>query len=171
MTEHRQAPLPSRHDRPGLIRAGFPSLSNESPTSDSAELKALGSGIPKPLIVVQSEALEEKRPTSQAHEPQAHEGPSALAKESSDRALPRPVLMAPEDGTSPSAPPLSDPILTVKELADFLRLDHKTVREAIERGEIPGVRRIGATIRIYRDAVIKWLSSGQGRVSRSRRIR
>ena len=49
------------------------------------------------------------------------------------------------------------PILTVDELADFLRLNRKTVYEAVSRGEIPGVRRIGHTFRISRDAVLQWL--------------
>jgi excisionase family DNA binding protein len=62
-------------------------------------------------------------------------------------------------------------VLTIEELAGFLRVNHKTVRDAIARGEIPGVRRIGGTFRIYRDAVISWLSTGQGRVSHSRRSR
>lgn len=62
-------------------------------------------------------------------------------------------------------------VLTVGELAQLLRLNHKTVREAITRGEIPGVRRIGTTIRISRDAVVNWLNSGEGRVSHSKRSR
>jgi excisionase family DNA binding protein len=77
----------------------------------------------------------------------------------------------PPEGPAPPGPATSPSILTVRELADFLRVNHKTVREAIARGEIPGVQRIGGTIRIFRDAVLKWLASGQGRVSRSRRIR
>ena len=49
------------------------------------------------------------------------------------------------------------PILTVDELAAFLRLNRKTVYEAVSRGEIPGVRRIGHTFRISRDSVLQWL--------------
>jgi len=64
-----------------------------------------------------------------------------------------------------------DLVLTVEELAEFLRVNHKTVREAIARGEIPGVRRIGTTIRISREAVVNWMNSGQGRVSHSKRSR
>ena len=63
------------------------------------------------------------------------------------------------------------PILTIEELSAYLRLNHKTVRDAIARGDIPGVRRIGGAIRIHRDTVLGWLSSGQGRVSHSRRFR
>lgn len=61
--------------------------------------------------------------------------------------------------------------LTVDELANLLRMDRKTVYAAIQRGEIPGVRRIGRALRISRDAVLRWLAEGQGRVSRSRSSR
>jgi excisionase family DNA binding protein len=72
------------------------------------------------------------------------------------------------DGESPQP---EAAVLTVEELAAFLRVNHKTVRDAITRGEIPGVRRIGGVIRIYRQAVVSWLLSGQGRGSCSRRFR
>jgi excisionase family DNA binding protein len=62
-------------------------------------------------------------------------------------------------------------ILTVDELADFLRLNRKTVYEAIDRGDIPGVRRIGESYRIHRATVLEWFASSQGRVSHSRRHR
>ena len=48
-------------------------------------------------------------------------------------------------------------ILTVKELSDLLRLNVKTVYEAITNGEIPGCKRIGRNIRISRKAVLHWL--------------
>lgn len=65
------------------------------------------------------------------------------------------------------APTLPD-VLTVDELAVFLRLNRKTVYDALARGEIPGARRIGGSYRILREAVIAWLGSGQVRVSRKR---
>lgn len=60
-------------------------------------------------------------------------------------------------------------ILTVDEVASLLRLNRKTVYEALARGEIPGARRIGRTYRIARSALLGWLSDGQVRVPRSRR--
>jgi excisionase family DNA binding protein len=60
-------------------------------------------------------------------------------------------------------------VLTPEELAGLLRLRPRSVYEAIARGEIPGVRRIGRKIRIDRDSVLSWLAHGQGRVSRSSR--
>lgn len=62
-------------------------------------------------------------------------------------------------------------ILNVDELATLLRLNRKTVYAMIQRGEIPGVRRLGRIVRIHRDTVLHWLAEGQGRVSRSRRNR
>jgi excisionase family DNA binding protein len=61
--------------------------------------------------------------------------------------------------------------MTVEELAVLLRVNRKTVYDAIGRGEIPGARRVGGTYRILREAVINWFTSGQGRVSRSRRTK
>jgi excisionase family DNA binding protein len=61
------------------------------------------------------------------------------------------------------------PVLTVDELAALLRLDRKSIYEALARGQIPGARRIGRRYRIGRDAVLDWLR-GQDRVSRARRI-
>ncbi len=61
-------------------------------------------------------------------------------------------------------------VLVVDEVAALLRVNRKTVYEALARGDIPGARRIGRTYRISRDAVLGWLH-GQARVSHSRRNR
>jgi excisionase family DNA binding protein len=63
--------------------------------------------------------------------------------------------------------PTESPVMTVNELAALLRVNRKSVYEAIARGEIPGVRRIGRSFRASREAVLAWLR--EGRVSRSRR--
>jgi excisionase family DNA binding protein len=63
------------------------------------------------------------------------------------------------------------PILTVDELAVLLRVNRKTLYDALARGEIPGARRIGGRYRVLRDAVLEWFASGQDRVPRSRRNR
>ena len=70
-----------------------------------------------------------------------------------------------EDGSSPPS------VMTVDELAALLRIERKTAYAAIANGEIPGVCRVGRSIRILRQAVLDWLAQGQVRVSRSRRIR
>ncbi len=56
--------------------------------------------------------------------------------------------------------------LTVDELAQILRVNRKTAYEAVAKGEVPGARRVGRSIRITRDTVVAWLR-GQGHVSRS----
>jgi excisionase family DNA binding protein len=74
-------------------------------------------------------------------------------------------------GTAPStadSPSLnSKEVLTVDEVAALLRLNRKTVYEALARGEIPA-RRIGTTYRISRAAVLEWLR-GQDRRADARR--
>jgi excisionase family DNA binding protein len=54
--------------------------------------------------------------------------------------------------------PIVHDVVTVDELADYLRLDRKAVYDAIRRGEIPGVRRIGKVYRISRHSVTHWLA-------------
>lgn len=62
-------------------------------------------------------------------------------------------------------------VLTVTEAARLLRVNTKTVYAAVQRQELPGVRKIGGTIRILRSALLHWLATGQGRVSPSRSSR
>lgn len=57
-------------------------------------------------------------------------------------------------------PPELPEILTVDEAACYLRLDRKTLYEAIDRGDIPGVRRVGRCIRIHRDTFLAWVRGG-----------
>ena len=61
--------------------------------------------------------------------------------------------------------------LTVDELAALLRVNRKTVYEALARGEIPGARKVGNTYRILREAVIVWFTSANDRASHSKRKR
>lgn len=74
------------------------------------------------------------------------------------------------ESKEPPAPELDDAphlpdVLTVQEVAALLRVNRKTVYRAIERRELPGARRIGSTIRVSRDAVLRWLAEGQAGVS------
>ena len=48
--------------------------------------------------------------------------------------------------------------LTVAELAECLHLSEHGTRNAIDRGEIPGVIRIGRRIRVSRRVVERWLN-------------
>jgi len=90
--------------------------------------------------------------------------PRLGANASKHRAPPPP--RTPSRGTEPPSS-----VLTVDELAVLLRVNRKTVYDALSRGEIPGARRIGSTYRILREAVLQWLASSQDRVPRSRRKR
>lgn len=83
----------------------------------------------------------------------------------------------PPTGEEPEGCPSGEPlVLTVDEAAGLLRLNRKSVYEAIRRGELPGVRRVGAALRIHRETLVRWLASGatigspcQGARLRSRR--
>jgi excisionase family DNA binding protein len=54
--------------------------------------------------------------------------------------------------------------LTVEEAAELLRVNRKTLYEAIRLKQIPGVARIGNTLRIRRAALLEW-TAGKGRDS------
>ncbi len=60
-------------------------------------------------------------------------------------------------------------VMTVEEVAKFLRVNKKTVYDAAKRGDIPA-KKIGRVYRFSRMAVLQSLQ-GQGRVSRSSRRR
>jgi excisionase family DNA binding protein len=49
------------------------------------------------------------------------------------------------------------PVLTVDEAAQLLRVNRKTLYEAVRLGHVPGVVRLGRSIRIGRDALLGWL--------------
>lgn len=49
------------------------------------------------------------------------------------------------------------PMLTVDELAVYLRVNRKTIYEMATRGELPGCVRIGRTLRISSKAISDWL--------------
>lgn len=56
--------------------------------------------------------------------------------------------------------------ITVTEAARLLRVNRKTLYEAIARREVPGVVRLGRVIRIQRDAMLRWYE-GQSRSPQS----
>ena len=55
------------------------------------------------------------------------------------------------------------PVLTVEQAAKLLMVTEQTIYAAISRRELPGVRRIGRTIRIHRDSLLDWLRSGRAK--------
>lgn len=54
-------------------------------------------------------------------------------------------------------------LLTVDEAAAVLRVNRKTLYEAVRLNEVPGTVRIGKAIRIGRDAIRKWVRSKDGK--------
>ena len=65
-----------------------------------------------------------------------------------------------------SAPPLaastSPAFLTVEEAAELLRVNRKTLYEAIRLEQVPGVAQLGRILRIHRDTLLTW-SPGNSR--------
>jgi excisionase family DNA binding protein len=49
-------------------------------------------------------------------------------------------------------------VFTADEVARLLRVNIKTVYDAVRRGELPGARRIGNTLRFGRGPLMKWLN-------------
>ena len=50
-------------------------------------------------------------------------------------------------------------VLTVQESAKILRVNEKTVYDMVARGELPGAKKVGRSIRISRHVLMQWLSS------------
>ena len=53
-------------------------------------------------------------------------------------------------------------VLTVDEAAAILRVNRKTLYEAVRLGTVPGVVRIGRNIRISRSALLGWVQGNGG---------
>lgn len=48
-------------------------------------------------------------------------------------------------------------VLKASEVAELLRVSPKTLYEAVQRDEVPGVIRVGRCLRFQRDAVLAWM--------------
>lgn len=53
-------------------------------------------------------------------------------------------------------------LLTIDEAARLLRVNRKTLYDAVKVNHVPGVVRVGRTIRISRDALLQWLRGNGG---------
>lgn len=62
-----------------------------------------------------------------------------------------------------------NPLMTIDELAALLRLNRDTTYKAAAERKIPGVRKIGRTIRIHRQSVMAWLEQGESPAVTERR--
>ncbi len=57
-------------------------------------------------------------------------------------------------------------VLTVEEVSILLRVNRNTIYELFQRGQLPGGRKVGKSIRFSREAMLQWLR-GNSCVSRS----
>ncbi len=57
-------------------------------------------------------------------------------------------------------------MLDVAELCDLLRVNRKTVYDAIGRGEIPGVVRLGRVLRFHRPTIDRWMTGEKAAAKR-----
>ena len=63
---------------------------------------------------------------------------------------------------SPRSPGRDLPaVLRVEELANLLRISRASAYRLVREGDIPGVRRIGRSVRISAAAVLHWLDQGR----------
>ena len=51
--------------------------------------------------------------------------------------------------------------LVVKEVADILRTSTAAIYAMVERGQLPGVTRVGRRILIHRDSLLDWLDESR----------
>jgi len=50
-------------------------------------------------------------------------------------------------------------VMTLDEVAGYLRVHRSTLYRLINRGELPGVFRVGSDYRVLRDEFLKWVQS------------
>ncbi len=67
------------------------------------------------------------------------------------------AAMGDASGAERTGSPALPPVLTVDEAARLLRVNRKTLYDAVRAGEVPGVVRLGRSIRIGRDALLRWM--------------
>ena len=54
-------------------------------------------------------------------------------------------------------------ILTVNEIADYLKVERKTIYRLVKQGKIPG-RKVGGTWRFKKDTLDGWLAGSRGAI-------
>ncbi len=60
-------------------------------------------------------------------------------------------------------------ILTIPELAQLLRISRASAYRLAASGQMPGVARLGKTLRAHRDAVLRWLEQGSVSAGKAKR--
>jgi excisionase family DNA binding protein len=56
-------------------------------------------------------------------------------------------------------------IVTVKELAEFLKTSDQTIKRALKRGDLEGFK-VGGYWRLEKEAVIKWIDSNKVKIAK-----
>ncbi len=82
-----------------------------------------------------------------------------------DPLLPTPGAEPARDASSPSPDPLPLPgqlLLTVPQVARLLGMSPKAIYHRAERGQLPGVVRVGRSLRFRRAELVGSLSEGRG---------
>ncbi len=52
-------------------------------------------------------------------------------------------------------------VMKVSEVAELLRVDRKTIYSMVQRGRLPGARRLGRSLRFSRSALLAWLADAE----------
>jgi len=60
----------------------------------------------------------------------------------------------------PRQPDAPDPVMTIDELADYLKISKSTLYHLVRRGEVPGTK-IGRHWRFKREAIERWLETSE----------
>ena len=74
-----------------------------------------------------------------------------------DKPIPETHASPPNCGNDDSSGVMTPPYLKAAEVASLLRTSRKAIYSMIERGQLPGVVRIGRRVLIRRDDVVLWL--------------
>ena len=58
----------------------------------------------------------------------------------------------------------SDKIMTIEELAEYLKVSRSTLYKLLQDGKLPG-QKVGKRWRFHQDAIDEWVKSGTGTVA------
>ena len=72
-------------------------------------------------------------------------------------------------GTAPLKVESLPPLMTAAETAELLRTTRKAIYMMAEKGQLPGVMRLGRRLLIHRDDVLRWLDRSRAPSSEEER--
>ena len=62
-------------------------------------------------------------------------------------------------------------MMTVDECAAYMRVNRKTVYDAVKLGELPGAKNVRGTIRIRKQTMLAWFDAGEVSVKQRKMAR